>query len=124
MRWQEQVTITTYEMQWTVRYFLYVSQKWVIPPGTGGSENTGIGGNTGNSGNTGIGCVPGNSALGTSSDVSTSNYPVAGNITSPTLVLTSGAIAYRKRKKALWEDFMLKADGIFKRSNSAYQSPL
>jgi hypothetical protein len=28
MRWQEEVTLTTYEMQWTVRYFIYKSQKW------------------------------------------------------------------------------------------------
>ena len=28
MRWQEEVTLTTYEMQWTVRYFIYKSKKW------------------------------------------------------------------------------------------------
>ena len=28
MRWQEEVTLTTYEMQWTVRYFAYKSKYW------------------------------------------------------------------------------------------------
>ena len=28
MRWQEEVTITTYEMQWTVHYFIYKSNFW------------------------------------------------------------------------------------------------
>ena len=28
MRWQEEVTLTTYEMQWTVRYFAYRSKNW------------------------------------------------------------------------------------------------
>lgn len=31
LRWQEEVTITGYEMQWTVRYFQYMSRKWVPP---------------------------------------------------------------------------------------------
>ena len=28
MRWQEQVTLLTYEMHWTIRYFIYMSRKW------------------------------------------------------------------------------------------------
>lgn len=28
MRWQEEVTLTTYEMQWTVRYFLHNCKSW------------------------------------------------------------------------------------------------
>ena len=28
MRWQEEVTLTTYEMQWMVRYFKFMSRKW------------------------------------------------------------------------------------------------
>jgi hypothetical protein len=28
MRWQEEVTLTTYEMQWTVAFFVYNSRKW------------------------------------------------------------------------------------------------
>jgi hypothetical protein len=28
MRWQEEVTLTTYEMQWVVRYFAYKSKIW------------------------------------------------------------------------------------------------
>ncbi|KAF8802066.1 hypothetical protein BYT27DRAFT_7008681, partial [Phlegmacium glaucopus] len=35
MRWEEQVTLTSYEMHWTVRYFLHKSRAWAIPSGTG-----------------------------------------------------------------------------------------
>jgi hypothetical protein len=35
MRWQEQVTLTTYEMQWTVRYFSHKSKGWAEGAGTG-----------------------------------------------------------------------------------------
>lgn len=28
MRWQEEVTLTTYEMQWTVKFFAYNAEKW------------------------------------------------------------------------------------------------
>jgi hypothetical protein len=28
MRWLEEVTLTTYEMQWTVRYFIHKSKFW------------------------------------------------------------------------------------------------
>ena len=28
MRWKEEVTLTTYEMQWTVRYFDFKSRLW------------------------------------------------------------------------------------------------
>ena len=31
MRWKEEVTLTAYEMQWTVWYFSYMSQKWILP---------------------------------------------------------------------------------------------
>lgn len=41
MRWQEEVTLTSYEMQWTVRYFLYMSRKWVLQSSTGYSTGTG-----------------------------------------------------------------------------------
>ncbi|KAF8799828.1 hypothetical protein BYT27DRAFT_7119262, partial [Phlegmacium glaucopus] len=41
MRWQEQVTLTSYEMQWTVRYFQYQSRSWVVSdPGTDTGINT------------------------------------------------------------------------------------
>ena len=72
MRWQEEVTLIGYEMQWTVRYFLFMSRKWVMP-------------HTGSS---------------------------------------ASAIAYGRRKQAVWEELMKKADHIFKTSNPAYQSPL
>jgi hypothetical protein len=28
MRWQEEVTLITYEMQWTARYFAFKSKTW------------------------------------------------------------------------------------------------
>jgi hypothetical protein len=28
MRWQEEVTLTTYEMQWTIRYFGHKMKNW------------------------------------------------------------------------------------------------
>jgi hypothetical protein len=86
-RWQEEVTLTSYEMQWTVRYFVYMSRNWVLHSRTSFGSGTG-----------GAGTIPGN--------------------------LTTGAIAYHKRKRAVWEDLTKKADGIFRRSNPAYQSPL
>jgi hypothetical protein len=43
MRWQEEVTLTGYEMQWTVRYFLYMSQKWAYTSDDGISNTTGTG---------------------------------------------------------------------------------
>jgi hypothetical protein len=47
MRWQEEVTLNGYEMQWTVRYFRHMSSKWVIPseshtPAQGSSTGAGI----------------------------------------------------------------------------------
>ena len=51
MRWQEEVTLTGYEMQWTVSYFKYMSRKWVLPwdpndsfpgSGTGTSRGTNL----------------------------------------------------------------------------------
>lgn len=81
MRWQEEVTLTGYEMQWTVRYFLYMSRKWVIPP------------------------------------------PASG-ISFDSLNLSKGAIAYWNRKRAVWEEFMRKADRKFRGCHPAYESPL
>ena len=48
MRWQEEVTLTGYEMQWTVRHFLFMSRKWALPSGPsskaqGSSSGTGTG---------------------------------------------------------------------------------
>lgn len=34
-RWQEQVTLTTYEMEWTVRYFLNMKEKWLMKANAG-----------------------------------------------------------------------------------------
>jgi hypothetical protein len=35
-----------------------------------------------------------------------------------------GIIAYRRRKQALWQELVIKADLIFTQSNPAYQSPM
>lgn len=43
MRWQEEVTLTGYEMQWTVRYFFHMSRKWAIPTMTDQGCSSGIG---------------------------------------------------------------------------------
>jgi hypothetical protein len=80
MRWQEEVTLTGYEMQWTVRYFLYRCKKWELP------------------------AEP--------ASVSTRTN------------LSVGAVAYWNRKKAVWMELAIKADKIFRRCNSAYESPL
>ena len=34
MRWQEEVKLTTYEMQWTVSFFVHYSHKWEREPGS------------------------------------------------------------------------------------------
>jgi hypothetical protein len=101
MRWQEEVTLTSYEMQWTVRYFRYRSQTWMLPESTRtGNRRPGTGTGTGIFNDTGI-------ETGTS-------------ITK----LTSGTMAYRTRNQAIWEELMKKADCTFSRLNDAYQSPL
>lgn len=91
MRWQEEVTLTGYEMQWTVRYFQHMSHKWELPSNSFG--------------------------IGPSSGASSSGPNVA-------VTLSDGAIAYWKRKQAVWEDLMKKADNIFRKCNPAYDSPL
>jgi hypothetical protein len=49
----------------------------------------------------------------------------AGNDTGANNVtLTEGAIAYWKRKQAIWGDLMKKADIVFRNCNPAYESPL
>lgn len=95
MRWQEEVTLTGYEMQWIVRYFQYMSGKWVLPQvntlfstGTGTQSSFGTGTGTG------------------------------------TPILSAGAVAYWNRKKSVWENVMKKADSSFKNCNPAYDSPL
>jgi hypothetical protein len=51
------------------------------------------------------------------------NIPFGTGISS-TYIPSVGAISYSKRKQAMWQDLMIKADIIFMRSNPAYQSPL
>lgn len=34
MRWKEEVKLTTYEMQWTVLFFVYQSRKWASQSGS------------------------------------------------------------------------------------------
>jgi hypothetical protein len=40
MRWHEEVTLTTYEMQWTARYFMHMSKKWSKVRDTSAEEVT------------------------------------------------------------------------------------
>ena len=47
MRWQEEVTLTGYEMQCTVRYFRYMSRKWVVPSDLSTGSSTGSGTSSG-----------------------------------------------------------------------------
>ena len=42
-RWQEQLTLTSYKMEWMVRYFLYMKEKWVVKSGAGCSTSTASG---------------------------------------------------------------------------------
>jgi hypothetical protein len=107
MRWQEEVCLTNYEMQWTVRYFSHVSSKWNIHPITGTGTGTFI--DTGNS---------------TSTATATSTGTGTGTFIDQNQNLTAGALAYHKRKLSIWEDLTKKADLIFRQSNPAYQSPL
>jgi hypothetical protein len=95
MRWQEEVTLNGYEMQWTVRYFRHMSTKWVIPSDV---------------------CTPA-PAQGTSASTGTGTGM-------PLHSLSEGAIAYGNRKQAVWEDLMKKADIVFRDCNPAYDSPL
>lgn len=92
MRWQEEVTLTGYEMQWTVRYFQHMSRKWELPSNSSG--------------------------IGPSSSGSSSSGPDMA------ITLSNGAIAYWKRKQAVWEDLMKKADNIYRKCHPAYDSPL
>lgn len=117
MRWQEQVKLIGYEMQWTVRYYLYKSQNWALQPGPGHSNSIsgfrlgpGLGPGPGLSSNIVPPSRPGPSNSSTTHNTSTN--------------LNAGAIAYHHKQKAMWKDLVIKADRIFMRSNPAYQSPL
>lgn len=41
MRWQEEATLTTYEMQWTVRFFVHNSEMWNRVQETGAGVGAG-----------------------------------------------------------------------------------
>jgi hypothetical protein len=71
MRWEEEVMLTTYEMQWTVAFFANNSDKWVMQLGS-----------------------------------------------------TAGAIAYAKRKHAMWKELAVRADRTFRLLNNAYKSTI
>jgi hypothetical protein len=38
MRWQEEVTLTSYEMQWTVRFFYHKNRNWADMVGITASD--------------------------------------------------------------------------------------
>jgi hypothetical protein len=107
MRWQEEVTLTSYEMQWTVRFFLHKSKTFEVPPHT----PTGIPITSGTITSTGTN-------IDMDIDTGTSTNDISNCIPTP------GSIAYRRRKQAIWEELMFKTDRIFTRVNNAYQSPL
>ena len=92
MRWKE-VTLTVYEMQWTLRYFSYMSWKWILPQNISSPDICG------------------------SLDSGTGTGPGYG------IHLTKGAIAYWNRKKEIWTNLMKKADYIFRHTHPAYESP-
>lgn len=98
-------------MQWTVRYFLYFCRKWA-EPGAGTGAGTSVP-------QTGIN----NSGLGTTSN-STGCYAGTGTGIINAKDPTPGEIAYGKRKLAVWDSLVRKADGIFRKINPAYESPL
>ena len=104
--------MSSYEMQWTVRYFLYMSGKWVIHTGTGTGIGTGIGHHN-DVGNTNW--TWGSNKLVTGTGIGTGTG---------TGTFSPGAIAYHRRKHAVWEEIMNKADRTFRTCNPAYQSPL
>ena len=127
MRWREQVTLTTYEMQWTVAYFRHISKKWVLMSGSqqnagnagaglnlefGGTIISGTGQNDVSAG-TGPSEYPGHTGFGMNYSAGTGQCPQS-----------AGEISYARRKHDIWEEITKKADIIFRSDNSAYVSPL
>jgi hypothetical protein len=131
MRWREQVTLTTYEMQWTVAYFRHMSKKWVFMSGTAknadpadpcqnatyaGATISGSGQNAGSAGaGAGAGSpeISGHTSFGMNKSASTGQCSQS-----------AGEISYARRKHDIWVDITKKADSFFRSANLAYQSPL
>jgi hypothetical protein len=107
MRWREEVTLTGYEMQWTVRYFSHMREKWSIPPelsSPASEKQTGTG--------TGSFHTP---------DTSSTTSLGTGTIVPR---LSAGAIAYWNRKQEVWRKITIQADKTFRICNPGYESPL
>jgi hypothetical protein len=87
----------TYEMQWTVRYFLHRSGKWTPPQ---------------------------QSSMGTDDGSAHAGHTLvigsAGHIQN----LSAGAKAYANRQHTTWHRFALTADQAFQSANSNYYSPM
>lgn len=101
MRWKEEVTLTTYEMQWTVKYFAFNSEKWsnirdssAKLPRLGADNYNQV-----------------------AEDFSFGSGEKKG-------YLVPGVLAYAKRKVATWRSHSIKSDRIFTLINDAYKSPL
>jgi hypothetical protein len=58
------------------------------------------------------------------SSIGTSGGGIGAGIDTSAPILTEGAVAYWKRKQAMWGDLMKKADVVFRNCNPAYDSPL
>ena len=95
MRWREEVTLLTYEMQWTVRYFIHKSKFWSDIENSL-AENRSI----------------------------PAVLPTRSNMDIDIIEHSSGVLAYLKHKNSTWYQLALKADKIFKAINNAYKSPL
>jgi hypothetical protein len=124
MRWREEVTLTTYEMNWTVSYFRHMCNKWLIVPG-----------NERNASASSAGIYPVGAGVYQSNAGGSSNHPNTattgpGNfagiprVSSRQANYSAGEFAYARKKLDIWEDITKKADRIFRSANSAYQSPL
>lgn len=131
MRWKEQVTLISYEMQWTVRYFSYMSHKWDPPIPAHMSTGTDLGSGSSISlgifSNSGFG-IDARSGTETGSLISPSifsnTFEVSPRSGTGNNTFSPGGMAYRMRKRAVWEDLRKKADSIFRYINPAYESPL
>jgi hypothetical protein len=98
MRWQEEATLISYEMQWTVRYFANKGETWAEAYGTLADP----------CGTLAEACGTLAEACGTSSEGSRNN---------------AGFIAYCKRKHSTWRHLAIKSDRTFSLINTAYKSP-
>jgi hypothetical protein len=112
-RWQEEVTLLGYEMQWTVRYYMHMSERWQLGIMAPNAEVPSAEGQAGTSGGT----WPTGSESGLP--------PVTGtSLPQSEVVIALGASAYAHCQCAAWDAVATLADRTFKSTNSHYVSPL